>query len=519
MGDYKGEALTKKIFLKLLPPGDGDIIGDRERILKALNHEFGDVKCSHKVLKKIYPLCREAKWEITLTLLKREKDWEIVALEAGDQCHRHYGIAVDLGSTSVAMKMVDLNNGNVLGEESILNHQISYGDDILTRIFYTKGKEKHLNEIQTSTLETINVLLKILKEKTWIDPMESCAMVVSGNTTMVHFLLGIDPWPVFEYPFAPVFNYTGFLDAQDLGLDVGGYVYCIPSVANYLGGDTVSGLLVAGLHEKEELGLFIDIGTNGEMVLGNKHFLIAGAGAAGPALEGGISKNGMKATNGAVDSVVIEENELKHTTIAGSMPVGICGSGIVDLLAQMLLSGWIDFSGRFNPERSDRIIKRDGEYGVRYAGPDESATGEELIFTQTDISQFIDTKAAANTMVAYLLDRLGVEPLDVDRLYVSGAFGTYINLESAITIGLYPDLPRERFVSLGNSSLSGAYALLTNKGKMEVVKMLQEKIDYLEFGAATDFLTKMYASRFLPHTDFDQYPTVKAELKKRGRLR
>ena len=519
MGDHRINSLTRKIFLKILPPGNGDIIGDQERILNALLREFGMVRFSHRILKKIYPLCRDANWAITLTLIQNGKYWEIIQVEAGDMCHQHLGIAVDLGSTSVAMKIVDLNTGTILGEESILNHQIQYGDDILTRIFYAKNKADHLREIQAATVDTFNELLERLEKKARINPRESSIMVVSGNTTMIHFLLGIDPWPVFEYPFAPVFNHTGYLDAQDLGLATSGYLYCMPSVANYLGGDTVSGLLVAGLHEKDELGLFIDIGTNGEMVLGNKDFLFAGAGAAGPALEGGISKNGMKATSGAVDSVVIEDNTLRLTTIGGSRPLGICGSGIVDLIAQMLLSGWIDFSGRFNQEKSERIVKRDGEFAVLYASQEESGNGEELLFTQTDMSQFIDTKAAASTMVAYLLERLGVEPMDIDRLYVSGAFGTYINLESAITIGLYPDLPRERYVSLGNSSLNGAYALLTNAEKMAEVDILQKRIEYLEFGAATDFISRMYASRFLPHTDFNLYPTVKAALRKQGRLR
>nr|WP_320024658.1 ASKHA domain-containing protein [uncultured Acetobacterium sp.] len=519
MGDRRINSLTRKIFLKISPPGNGDIIGDQERILNALTHKFGTVRFSYRVLKKIYPLCRDANWEISLTLIQNGKYWEIVELEAGDMRHRHLGIAVDLGSTSVAMKIVDLNTGIVLGEDSILNHQIQYGDDILTRIFYTKNRVDHLQEVQAATVDTFNELLDQLGKKARINPRESCIMVVSGNTTMIHFLLGIDPWPVFEYPFAPVFNHTGYLDAQDLGLATSGYLYCMPSVANYLGGDTVSGLLVAGLHEKDELGLFIDIGTNGEMVLGNKDFLFAGAGAAGPALEGGISKNGMKATSGAVDSVVIEDNMFRLTTIGGSKPLGICGSGIVDLIAQMLLGGWIDFSGRFNHEKSERIVKRDGEYGVLYASREESGSGEELLFTQTDMSQFIDTKAAASTMVAYLLERLGMKPMDIDRLYVSGAFGTYINLESAITIGLYPDLPRERYVSLGNSSLNGAYTLLTNEEKMAEVAMLQQRIEYLEFGAATDFISRMYASRFLPHTDFDLYPSVKAALRKQGRLR
>ena len=311
MGDQKIHALTRKIFLKIAPPGNGDIIGDQERILNALSQEYGMVCFSRRLLKKVYPLCREANWEISLTLVKNGTTWELVELEAGDQRHRHFGVAVDLGSTSVAMKMVDLNTGKVLGEESILNDQIQYGDDILSRIFYAKNKPDHLIAVQQATVSTLNGLLHQLEETTGIKAEESSIMVVSGNTTMIHFLLGIDPWPVFEYPFAPVFNHTGYLEARELGINTDGYLYCLPSVANYLGGDTVSGLLVAGLHEKEELGLFIDIGTNGEMVLGNQHFLVAGAGAAGPALEGGISKNGMKATAGAVDSVVIAEKYLE----------------------------------------------------------------------------------------------------------------------------------------------------------------------------------------------------------------
>lgn len=511
--------LSVKRFLKIGPPGYGDIRGDQERILAELSEEFGTVCFLPEIREKIYPLCRAANWEITITLIKNKNGWDLVELESGDQRHRHVGIAVDLGSTSVAMQMVDLNTSAILGEEKMLNQQIRFGDDILSRIFYGKDHRSHLKEIQETTLATLNQLLSQLEEKTGIKTKTATVTVISGNTTMIHFLLGIDAWPIFEYPFAPVFNHTGYLNARELGLGTSGYVYCMPSVANYLGGDTVSGLLMAGLHKKDELGLFIDIGTNGEMVLGNRDFLIAGAGAAGPALEGGISKNGMKASNGAVDRVVIEDNVLRVRTIGGVKPLGICGSGIVDLIAQMLLNGWIDFSGRFNSGKSERIVKRDGEYGVLYADRNESGSHEELLFTQTDMSQFIDTKAAASTMVEYLLERVGVAAAEVERLYVSGAFGTYINLESAITIGLYPDLPRERFVFLGNSSLDGAVSLLTDSEKMEEAIRLQKRIEYLEFGAADDFLSRMFASRFLPHTDFNRYPTVRDELKKRGRLR
>ncbi|MBP2663138.1 MAG: hypothetical protein H6Q71_1086, partial [Firmicutes bacterium] len=250
----------------------------------------------------------------------------------------------------------------------------------------------------------------------------------------------------------------------------------------------------------------------------NNEFLISVAGAAGPALEGGISKQGMRAKAGAVDSVQIVQNQLKITTIENAKPVGICGSGIVDLLAEMLLEGWIDYSGRFIPSSSERIVMRDGEYVIVYAWEYESALNEDLIFSQTDILRFMDTKAAANTMVVFLVDAVGITPDKIQRVYMAGAFGTYINIESGITIGLYPDLPRDRFVQLGNGSIKGACKLLKDADQLLVVEELINSIVYLSLAEAPDFLSKMSAAKFLPHTDFSLYPTVIEKIKSRKHL-
>ena len=293
----------------------------------------------------------------------------------------------------------------------------------------------------------------------------------------------------------------------------------MPSAANYLGGDIISGLLAARLDKQKKPSLFIDIGTNGEMVLGDENFLIAGAGAAGPALEGGISKSGMKAGPGAIDHVSITDGVLSCTTIDNARPKGICGSGIVDLLSEMLLNGWIDFSGKFNPDATDCIVPTEDGYALRYADGEETADGAPLFFNQTDITQYLDTKAAANTMVAYLLEAAGLGPEDIDQVFIAGAFCAHINLEAAINIGLYPDLPAGRFTVLGNSSLTGARALLLDYTLFDTVGALQHNIQYLEFGAASDFLTRMFAARFLPHTDLSLYPTVRQRLKERGVLR
>jgi len=515
------EPLTKKLFLQIDPPGNGDNLADKDRIVLWLKEKYGlEVEIPYPLLSRIYPLCREADWKITVTLGYLGNYWQLINIEKGNTQDKHFGLAVDLGSTTVVMQLLDLNSGQVVQEQSIFNRQLTYGEDILTRIFYAQGEKNELEELQGATVDTLKRLILLLIEKSNAQRDDIGMMVVSGNTTMIHFFLGLNPWTVFHYPFAPIFNETGFLPAREFELPLNPHtlIYCLPSVANYLGGDIVSGLLVSGIYNEEKPSVFIDIGTNGEIVIGNKKWLLAGAGAAGPALEGGVVKTGMRAVEGAVDKVKINSDTLELSVIGGGKPHGLCGSGIVDMIAQLFLNGFIDFAGKFVPHKSPRIVQRDGQNVFVYAWLEESALGEELTFTQIDIDQFMDTKAAAHTMVTYLLSHIDLDLSQINKFYTAGAFGTYVSLESAITIGLYPDLPREKFIALGNSSLAGARALLLDRNLLKEVKILKEKINYLEFGAASDYLTRMFAARFLPHTNLDWYPTVKKELNKRGLL-
>ncbi|HVI40332.1 MAG TPA: ASKHA domain-containing protein [Anaerovoracaceae bacterium] len=512
------DAICKKKYLELGAPGNGDSVADIDRILQALKPEYGEVQISIETMRLSYKLLRDFDWKLTVTLVQKGFAWEIVNFERGNTSDKNFAYVADLGSTTVAMQLIDLNTGNILCEESVVNHQVRFGTDILSRIFYVKDNDAHLREIQQCTLLNFIELMDKIQTATGISPDKCGALIVGGNTTMIHFLLGIDPWFIFYTPYTPVFNRSGFFAGREIGLPFNGVVYCFPSIANYLGGDIISGLLVSKMYEQSELALYMDIGTNGEMILGNNEFLISAAGAAGPALEGGISKQGMRAKAGAVDSVQIVQNQLRITTIENAKPMGICGSGIVDLLAEMLLEGWIDYSGRFIPGRSERILIRDGEYVIVYAWECESALNEDLIFSQTDILRFMDTKAAVNTMVEFLLDVLGITPDKIQRVYMAGAFGTYINIESGITIGLYPDLPRERFVQLGNGSIKGACELLKDADQLLVIEDLISNITYLSLAEATDFLSKMSAAKFLPHTDFSLYPTVIEKIKSRKHL-
>ena len=510
-------SFSKKEYLSLKMPTEEVAVSDQKRILLALEAlGYPHVTMPLRVIRKLYPLCRDADFDITVSLVQRETDWVITDVEPGDQRQHHYGLAVDYGSTTIVMQLVDLNSGSVIGEEKVVNCQVRYGTDILTRITYSLEDPSHAQDLQRATVETFRQLLEALTDATGINAAKCPVMIVSGNTTMIHFLLGLNAWTVFASPFAPVSSDPGFLWGEEVGMAFEGLLYIIPSASNYIGGDIVSGLLKLDIHKQVETCMFFDIGTNGELVLGNKEWMIAGAGAAGPALEGYISRYGMRAAPGAIDKVKISDGRISYTTIGNRKPVGICGSGIIDLLAQMRLNGWINMAGHLNPDASDRIVylQDENQYAAVYATAEESETGDPLYFTQTDIDQYLDTKAAAFTMIECILDSAGVTEKQVDKCYLSGAFPAHSDLEAAITIGIFPDLPREKYHMIANTSLEGARILLTNRDRLEEMRELVENMYCVQFASVPDFLIRMQAAKFIPHTDMDRFPTIAERLNK-----
>ena len=500
-----------KEYLSLKMPSEDLPISDHQRILLALNSiGYENIQFPLSAVRKLYPLCRDAGFDITVTLVHREYDWVVTDVESGDTTKVLYGLAVDYGSTAIIMQLIDLNSGKVIWEEKEENGQIPYGTDILTRIIYSLENEEHRKELQKVTVATFHKIMRRLTEKTGIDILKLPLMVLSGNTTMIHFLMELDAWTVFAAPYSPVTTVPGFLWGNELGMEFQGLIYIIPAASNYVGGDIISGLLHLDIHKQEQTQMFFDIGTNGELVIGNKDWMIAGAGAAGPALEGYISRYGMRASAGAIDHITISNNELSYTTIADAKPVGICGSGIIDLLAQMRLHGWINIAGKLEPTASNRIIQHPEEeqYVVIYAYAEESGSEKDLYFSQLDIDQYLDTKAAAYTMVDCLLEYAGISSSDLEHCYLSGAFSAYSNLESAITIGIFPDLERNRYSVIKNSSLEGAKTLLLDYTKLEEAKVLAENIYCVQFASIPDFLIKMQAAKFIPHTDMSRYPSI-----------
>ena len=503
----------EKVYLQLQPPTEDLPLGDRERIVLALETlGYAPVRVPLTILQRLYPLCRDCGFDITATLVWHGQEWLLAAVEAGDTRHWNYGLAVDYGSTTIVMQLVDLNSGSVIGQVKAFNGQSVYGSDILTRITYVMEDPAHADDLQRATAETFDQLLLLLEEETGIEAGKCPVMIVSGNTTMVHFLLKLDAWTVFASPYAPVTADPGWFQGRELGMEYDGIVYLIPAASNYVGGDIVSGLLTLDLHKNEQPSLFFDIGTNGELVIGCKDWIMGGAGAAGPALEGYISRYGMRAAPGAVDTVKIIGSELAVTTIQNGSPVGICGSGIIDLLAQMRLHGWINIAGELNPEKSPCIIRLDEEnqYAVVYA---HRADGQPLFFTQTDIRQYLETKAAAFTMIDCLMQTAGVTENDLEHCWLSGAFTAHSDLDAAITIGMFPDLPREKYTAISNTSLDGARTLLLNRDKLADAKYLSENMYCVQFASIPDFLIRMQAAKFIPHTDMERFPIVRSSLR------
>lgn len=509
------KSFSQKVFFRFSVPTEDEPTSDQHQLLEELARQgYSPVTLPLPMLQKLYPLCREAENGITVTLVYHGGDFVVTDLESGDTRRNHYGLAVDYGSTTVVMELVDLNSGTVLAQEREMSGQIAYGTDILTRITFTMEDPSHMDLIQQATVETFHRLFDTIREETGIDPRSCSVMVISGNTTMIHFLLKLNAWTVFSSPFAPVTKNPGWFRGRELGMEFEGFIYIVPGASNYVGGDIVSGLLKLDLCRRPEPSLFFDVGTNGELVIGNNEWLLAGAGAAGPALEGYISRYGMQARPGAIDTVTIHGEDLTYTTIGGEKAAGICGSGIIDLLAQMRLAGWVNIAGDLNPVSSPRIryLAEENQYAAVYATEEESCTGKPLVFTQTDIRQYLETKAAAFTMVECLLDTVGFTPDDLCHCYLSGAFSTHSNLESAITIGIFPDLPRDRYSAITNTSLEGARLLLLDYGLVEEANRLAEHAYCFQFASVPDFLTRMQAAKFIPHTDMSRFPTIQKKL-------
>lgn len=428
------------------------------------------------------------------------------------------GLAVDLGTSRVVLRVVNLESGRILGETAFTNPQTAFGPDILARIHHAE-KRQGLQDLQQSIVAEINRRSEDLCQSLNRAPSDVVLAAVAGNTAMTHLFLGLDPRGLIREPYIPVINRPGFFRASELNLRLNPYsrVFVFPNIGSYFGGDVIAGILYSGIHRTEDHTLMVDVGTNAEVVLGNRHWLIACAGAAGPALEGGVTRMGMMAEPGVIDRVVIDPSthRFRLHTIEDQPPRGICGSGLIDLAAQLFLTGMIDIRGKFCPEVcGNRLETIEGVPHLILVPKGASADGAPLTLSQADLDSLIRSKAAMYTILETLTGTVGISMEELTAFNVAGTFGSFIQPTSAITIGMIPDLPLDRFKVLGNSSLEGATRLLLDAGLTAEVDAIRDRITYLELNVNQDFMNRFSAARFLPHTDLERFPSVQSRLGK-----
>lgn len=507
------KALVKIIPVEAVPPSLQDNTGDVDRLKKVLlPHLEGKMPLVPLArLTRVAKKFRQAGFKGVAIVNDMVCGVELVDF-LGQKPAVLAGMALDLGTTHLEASLVDLTTGKVIASANQENDQIQYGADILSRIhFATKGDG--LDKLNDSIIECVNCLAEKLADKAKISKGQIRALSVSGNTTMVHFFLKLDPYNLCREPYIPMSNAPDPCRAGEIGLTIhpAAPVWVLPSVGSYFGGDLISGILASGLDQQEKVSMLIDVGTNAEVVVGNREWLIACAGAAGPALEGGVAKMGMRAGPGAIEHVSIDSKtgDINYSTIDGAQPKGICGSGIIDLVAGLYLARMIDIRGKFRPQKAgERLIE--GKEGLQFVvvSSEESADGCPIVIGQVDMDALMRSKAAMYAILTTLINQVGLTFDSLHRIYVAGAFGKHIDPKQAITLGMLPDLPIDIYESIGNSSLAGAQQILLDREARERRLDIVKKITYIELNVNQEFMIRFSGSKFIPHTDHTLFPSV-----------
>ena len=492
-----------------------DNTADTDRLVDALKRELAvpDVHADLPLLKTLPDRLRDWGYRARAVCFRNtDGSGVLVHLAPPDTAAPLCGLAVDLGTTRVVLRLIDLESGAALGEAVFDNPQTAVGPDVLTRIHHvdTDGGLATLNRL---IIDGLNHHIGVLCRTAAVTTADLHLLSIAGNTVMTHLLLGLNPRWMIREPYIPVVNRPDLLTAADIGIDASpaARVLVFPNVGSYFGGDLIAGILFSDLDQREETAILVDVGTNAEVVLGSRNWMMACAGAAGPALEGGVTRMGTTAGPGVIDRIAIDPSNLAFEihTIGDQPPRGICGSGVIDLAAALFRAGLVDIRGKLLPERcGDRFIIRDALPHLIVVPAEHAATGDDLCISQADLDSLVRSKAAMYTILETITNAVGMAQAELSTFFVAGTFGAYIDPRSAITIGMIPDLPLSCYRSLGNSSLGGAARVLAEPDCIERIKRIRDGITYMELNVNQDFMNRFSAAKFLPHTDTARFPSV-----------
>jgi uncharacterized 2Fe-2S/4Fe-4S cluster protein (DUF4445 family) len=520
--DCASSQAIRRVDLSLPVPSMDDQSDDWSRLQTVVRAKLGitSLQASLPQLQKLGTALREAEWRVRAVLdlnSDAPEQARLIALRPAAQAEAPlWAAVVDIGTTTVTLWLVDLMTGQVRAQVSEYNQQISRGEDVISRIIYA-GKNGGAVEVRGLVTGTINQLLRTACKRVNASPEDVVKATIAGNSAMIHLLLGLNAQNIRLAPFITSVNHIPLLTAREVGLELcpDATIDCLPGVASFVGSDISSGVYSSGMDETDQLTLFMDVGTNGEIVLGNREWLVTCACSAGPAFEGAGVQDGMRATEGAIEEVWIAGKDAPHPyepnyrVIGNGKPRGLCGSGLLSLLAELFQTGLVDKRGNFNSSLNTPRVRL-GEHGYEYvvAWGSQSELGRDLVFTAIDLDNLLRAKAAIYAGFTVLADSIGVPLETVEQVLIGGSFGKYINVEKAIQIGLLPDMPWEQFQFLGNTSVKGAYYALLNTQARQRLTEIASRMTYLELSADNTFYEAFMSAMFLPHTDLTRFPSV-----------
>ncbi len=512
----KARPWVRKRYAELNPPTLTDNTADLERVLKGVGWKGYEVPL--ETLRELPEAVRADGWKVTATISNLDDVSGLIRVEPGNTSKTILGVAVDIGTTTIVVNLMDLLTGEVLGTASDYNKQVALGEDVIARMMH--AEEHGMDELTRLARDTVNACIDTLLRRASADrgritEWDISAASVAGNTVMTQLFLGVKTDHVRIEPYVPVAHDFPTVRGREVGLlmNPNGSVLMFPSRAGYVGGDVVADVLASGMHRSKGPSLLIDVGTNGEMVLGGKDWMVTCSCSAGPAFEGGEVSCGMRAMDGAIDRLRVNDDlSTTYHVLGGGRPVGVCGSGLIDLLAELYSKGVIDRKARIQDSGSARTRSSDEgmEYIIEMRDRLASGTGSDLVVADADLQNILRTKAAIYGACSVLLRKTDHEAEDLSSIIIAGGFGYHLDIDRAITLGMFPDVPRQRYRFIGNGSVGGArLALLSQRSRREMRSVVR-KMTYLELSVDNEFYEEFSSSLFIPHTDTSRFPTAEA---------
>jgi uncharacterized 2Fe-2S/4Fe-4S cluster protein (DUF4445 family) len=518
---------VEKRYLELPVPDAQDHIADVSRLVShlKLKHDEHRLTVSLPVIRKVPEVFRQDNFKVTVTLerpVQEGRKTHIINIQPGDTTAKHYAIAMDIGTTTIYGQLINLLTGEVLAEHGEFNGQISYGEDVITRIIYTE-KPGGLDRLHDVVIQTINTIIKKIIKQSKIEHEDISTITLAGNTTMTQLLLKVDPRYIRKSPYVPASTIYPPIRAVDLGMELADHVTALvyPVVSSYVGGDIVAGVMGSGVYRTDELTLYLDIGTNAEIVIGNKEWLACAACSAGPAFEGGGITFGMRAARGAIEDFSVDPKTLEPMiiTIGNIRPKGICGSGLIAIVATMFEMGIINNLGKFDRDlKTPRLRENQGVYEYVLAWKDQTQIDRDVTISEIDIENLIRAKGAIYSGFMTLLEEVGMAVSNIERIMLAGGFGSYVDLEKAMVIGLLPETDASKVTYIGNGSLMGCkMSALTNRIRYDVVEVTKRMTNF-ELSETHSYMDNYIAALFLPHTDLNHFPKLNDRLSARKKL-